>query len=145
VASRFVHGLFDPLLEEAAGRGAGLDWKTSLQEQTAGLGLGPPDYEVDESGPDHAKRFTARARVAGEVLGAGSGGSKKEAEQVAAAAAFKALETRDGTTGVDRLAAGGEPVPGAGVGANAQSADVSVGGQQATDGKATAGPVDTGA
>nr|MDT0667488.1 ribonuclease III domain-containing protein [Micromonospora sp. DSM 115978] len=34
VASRFVHGLFDPLLEEAAGRGAGLDWKTSLQEQT---------------------------------------------------------------------------------------------------------------
>ncbi|WP_018640587.1 ribonuclease III [Parafrankia elaeagni] len=94
VASDFVHRLFDPLLDEAAGRGAGLDWKTSLQEQTALLGLGPPDYVVTEAGPDHAKRFTAFARVAGEVLGEGEGGSKKEAEQRAAATAFAVLEKR---------------------------------------------------
>ncbi len=91
-ASEFVHRLFDPLLDVAAGRGAGLDWKTSLQERTASLLLGPPEYEVDEFGPDHAKRFTARAVVAGQVLGHGDGGSKKEAEQRAAAAAFQALE-----------------------------------------------------
>ncbi|WP_250285093.1 MULTISPECIES: ribonuclease III [unclassified Frankia] len=91
-ASEFVHRLFDPLLDVAAGRGAGLDWKTSLQERTASLLLGPPEYEVDEFGPDHAKRFTARAVVAGRVLGHGDGGSKKEAEQRAAAAAFQALE-----------------------------------------------------
>nr|MDT0665137.1 putative dsRNA-binding protein [Micromonospora sp. DSM 115978] len=130
--------------------------------QTASLGLGPPDYEVDEAGPDHAKRFTARARVAGEVLGEGSGGSKKEAEQLAAAAAFKTLESRQGTAGVDRLDEVGEPgaaAPTTAASASAsasasetavagdgtQSADVSVGGQQAADGKATAGPVDAGA
>jgi ribonuclease-3 len=94
VASQFVHTLFDDLLEDAAARGAGLDWKTSLQEQTAGMGLGPPVYDVAESGPDHAKRFTARALVAGDVMGEGSGGSKKEAEQVAAATAFAALDAR---------------------------------------------------
>jgi ribonuclease-3 len=122
VASEFVHGLFDRLLDDAAARGAGLDWKTSLQEQTAVLGLGPPVYEVEESGPDHAKRFTARARVAGNVLGEGSGGSKKEAEQLAAAAAFGTLETRsqgssdspaapgaDGADGAGELGAGGDP------------------------------------
>ena len=31
-------------MADAAGRGAGLDWKTSLQELTAGLGLGVPDH-----------------------------------------------------------------------------------------------------
>ncbi len=94
VASEFVHRLFDPLLDEAAGRGAGLDWKTSLQEQTALLTLGPPEYVVKEAGPDHAKRFTAFAKIAGESLGEGEGGSKKEAEQRAAAAAFSVLESR---------------------------------------------------
>jgi ribonuclease-3 len=94
VASVFVHRLFDPLLDEAAGRGAGLDWKTSLQEQTALLTLGPPEYVVEEAGPDHAKRFTAYAKIAGESLGEGEGGSKKEAEQRAAAAAFAVLEKR---------------------------------------------------
>ncbi|WP_018504547.1 ribonuclease III [Parafrankia discariae] len=105
VASGFVHRLFDPLLDEAAGRGAGLDWKTSLQEQTALLGLGPPDYAVTEAGPDHAKRFTAFARVAGEVLGEGEGGSKKEAEQRAAAAAFAVLEKRSAVNAQDELTA----------------------------------------
>lgn len=101
VASTFVHRLFDPLLDDAAGRGAGLDWKTSLQEQTALLVLGPPEYVVEEAGPDHAKRFTAHAKVAGESLGEGEGGSKKEAEQRAAAAAFAVLEKRSAVAAGD--------------------------------------------
>lgn len=105
VATAFVRRLFDPLLEDAAGRGAGLDWKTSLQEQTALLGLGPPEYMVSEAGPDHAKRFTAHARVAGEILGEGEGGSKKEAEQRAASAAFSVLEKRSAVAAVDDLTA----------------------------------------
>ena len=32
-----IHRLFDPLMAESAGRGAALDWKTSLQELTAAL------------------------------------------------------------------------------------------------------------
>src|ERR687884_1977005 len=66
VAGRVIRKLFDPLMEEAAGRGAALDWKTSLQELTASLGLGVPDYVIDDSGPDHAKTFTAWVVVAGE-------------------------------------------------------------------------------
>jgi ribonuclease-3 len=94
VAAELVHRFFDPLLDEAAGRGAGLDWKTSLQERTAELGMGPPDYAVTDSGPDHAKRFTARARISDRTYGEGEGGSKKEAEQRAAERAFLALEER---------------------------------------------------
>lgn len=91
VAEAVVHRLFDPLIDEAAGRGAGLDWKTSLQELTATLGRGVPDYLIDESGPDHAKHFVSRVVVGGDVLGTGEGSTKKEAEQVAAEAAYLAL------------------------------------------------------
>ena len=51
------HHLFDPLMAEVATRGAGLDWKTSLQEIASMTGLGVPVYDVVESGPDHAKTF----------------------------------------------------------------------------------------
>ena len=94
LAGAVVHRLFDPLLADAAQRGAGLDWKTSLQELTAMLGLGVPEYAVSEEGPDHAKSFTAIARVAGESLGSGAGRSKKEAEQKAAEAAWTVLQER---------------------------------------------------
>src|SRR3954452_19916284 len=77
IASEVVHRLFDPVLVDAAQRGAGLDWKTSLQELTATLGLGVPEYAVTEEGPDHAKSFTAVARVGGESFGSGAGRSKK--------------------------------------------------------------------
>jgi ribonuclease-3 len=51
VATAVVRRLFDPLIERSARLGAGLDWKTSLQELTATLGLGVPEYVVEESGP----------------------------------------------------------------------------------------------
>ncbi len=90
-ADAFVHRVFDPLIEAAAQLGAGLDWKTSLQELTANSGLGVPDYLIEDAGPDHEKTFTAVVRVAGQERGIGSGRSKKEAEQHAAAAAWSAL------------------------------------------------------
>ena len=79
-ASALVHRLFDPLLVEAATRGAGLDWKTSLQELGASRGLGAPSYEVEDDGPDHAKTFTAAVVLAGTVHGRGTGRTKKAAE-----------------------------------------------------------------
>jgi ribonuclease-3 len=91
-ASRLVHRLFDPLIDEAATLGAGLDWKTSLQELTATAAMGVPEYDVSESGPDHQKLFTAIAQVGGEAYGEGTGRSKKEAEQEAAAAAWERLQ-----------------------------------------------------
>lgn len=91
-ASAVVHRLFDTLMDEAAVMGAGLDWKTSLQELVALGGLGPVEYLVEESGPDHAKHFVARVRVGDSVFPEGSGPSKKEAEQQAASQAYRALE-----------------------------------------------------
>jgi ribonuclease III len=93
-ASKVIHKLFDPLMAESAGRGAALDWKTSLQELTATLGLGVPDYRIDEAGPDHAKTFTAWVVVAGDRYGGADGRSKKEAEQRAAEAAWRDLSAR---------------------------------------------------
>lgn len=92
IAHGLVHRLVDPLLESSAALGAGLDWKTSLQELTASLGLGVPEYQVTEEGPDHAKIFHAEAVVQGESRGGGTGRSKKEAEQRAASAAFTGLK-----------------------------------------------------
>ncbi|HVW42226.1 MAG TPA: ribonuclease III [Amycolatopsis sp.] len=86
-----VHRLFDRLLAEAPLRGAGLDWKTSLQELTASATLGVPEYKVEDTGPDHRKEFSATVLVAGRDLGHGEGTTKKEAEQKAAEAAWRAL------------------------------------------------------
>ena len=93
-AEAVVHRLFDPLVEHASTLGAGLDWKTSLQELTAALALGVPEYAVDEAGPDHAKVFRARVMLVDEVWGEGEGSSKKEAEQQAAEAAYRAVSLR---------------------------------------------------
>lgn len=103
-ASALVHRLFDPLIESSAKLGAGLDWKTSLQELTAAAGIGVPDYLVTESGPDHEKSFEATARVSGVSYGAGAGRSKKEAEQRAAEAAWAAIRRQH----ADRLGLPGE-------------------------------------
>lgn len=90
-ARDLVHRLFDGLLAEAPLRGAGLDWKTSLQELTAAAGLGVPEYRVQEAGPDHRKEFTATVVVGGGEYGTGDGRTKKEAEQKAAEVAWRTL------------------------------------------------------
>jgi len=87
----WVLDTFAALLDQAAKLGAGLDWKTSLQELAAGRALGVPEYDVAEAGPDHAKTFTATAVVGGQPVGAGQGRSKKEAEQRAAEVAWTTL------------------------------------------------------
>ncbi|MCW2539099.1 MAG: ribonuclease [Frankiales bacterium] len=91
VASEVVHRLFDSVMANASAHGAGLDWKTSLQELTALRGLGVPEYVITSEGPDHAKAFTASALVGGQQYGACPGRNKKEAEQAAAETAWRAL------------------------------------------------------
>lgn len=92
VARRVVLTLFGDLLDTAARLGAGLDWKTSLQELTTERGLGVPVYTATGTGPDHDKEFTAEVRIADTVYGVGVGRTKKEAEQKAAAQAWTALD-----------------------------------------------------
>ena len=97
-ARAIIERLVGPTLANAAHLGAGLDWKTSLQELSAGLGLGAPHYDVQGEGPDHARTFTARAVVGGQVRGTGVGPAKKIAEQEAAQAAYLALQQPEGAS-----------------------------------------------
>ncbi|MGB3697369.1 MAG: ribonuclease III [Gordonia sp. (in: high G+C Gram-positive bacteria)] len=94
VAQRVILGLFEPIIERSGSLGAGLDWKTSLQELAAERNLGQPQYQISSTGPDHNKEFTAVAVVGGDRLGDGVGRTKKEAEQHAAELAWKAIKDR---------------------------------------------------
>jgi ribonuclease III len=90
-ATDLIHQLFDPVMDNASDLGAGLDWKSSLQELSARLELGPPEYLVSQSGPPHDREFEARVRVGSRDYGPGTGRSKKEAEHIAAATAWREL------------------------------------------------------
>lgn len=98
-AKRVIMGLFEPIIARAGELGAGLDWKTSLQELSAEKGAGQPHYQVTSTGPDHDKEFTAVAVVGGRELGEGTGRTKKEAEQNAAALAWRELNGATGFVG----------------------------------------------
>ena len=87
--------LVGPTLEAASRSGVALDWKISLQEATAVRGLGTPAYEVEGTGPDHQREFTAHVIVGGDVIGSGTGSAKKHAEQAAAAEAYGAIIATD--------------------------------------------------
>ena len=68
------------------------DFKTAFQELVQRRRNQTIAYEMTgESGPDHDKKFFADVRLNGEVVGSGSGRSKKAAEQAAAHAAIQAL------------------------------------------------------
>ena len=100
-ARAVIERLVARFLRSARTRGAGLDWKTSLQELTAAHGLGNPHYEVEGVGPDHERVFTAQAIVDGETLGEGTGTSKKLAEHEAAEAAYASILASRGDGGLD--------------------------------------------
>jgi ribonuclease-3 len=93
-AERFVVGLMEGELATLAADGHLGDPKNQLQELAAQRALAPPVYEVHDSGPDHAKVFFASVSVRGEVLGEGTGPSKKDAERRAAAVALERLRPR---------------------------------------------------
>ena len=68
------------------------DYKTRLQEVTQRLYRETPIYTVvEESGPDHEKRFVSEIRIAGETRARGEGRTKKAAEQEAAMRALERL------------------------------------------------------
>jgi len=69
------------------GDGERLDAKTALQEWVQARKLPTPTYAiVDRRGPEHAPRFVLEVKVEGMTPARGEGGSRREAEQHAAAA-----------------------------------------------------------
>jgi ribonuclease III len=83
--------IFAARLLQVAAAGGGYDAKTALQEAVVRLEGERPAYRLASTGPDHAKVFTASVYVNEELHGTGSGRSKKEAEQNAAAQALMRL------------------------------------------------------
>ncbi len=90
-AREVVLGLLIDDIRLGAERPGRQDYKTRLQELAAEQSLSPPSYRLSSSGPDHDRTFQASVLIDGVERGAGSGTSKKRAEQAAAAAAWRAL------------------------------------------------------
>lgn len=69
------------------------DYKTTLQEFVQQKKNQVLTYHlVGETGPDHDKQFSVEVRLNGNVIGSGTGSSKKRAEQDAARCALEKLK-----------------------------------------------------
>lgn len=82
--------LAEPLADLLA-RSTAMDPKTVLQEHCEVVFGGPPHYASERAGPAHAPTFQAQVAAGDEVVGTGSGGTKKAAERAAARAALAHL------------------------------------------------------
>jgi ribonuclease III len=88
-----VERLVLPMALSRALAGTTRDPKGLLQEHTMAVAGGelPVYVVVSEEGPAHERRFEVEVLVGGEVIGRGSGPSKKIAEKAAAAQAVNGL------------------------------------------------------
>jgi len=86
----FILRLLNTELQKVVSQGAGVDYKSQLQELIQAREQQTPVYRVIKTiGPDHDKRFTVEVRVGDTVLGKGSGKGKKAAETEAARSALE--------------------------------------------------------
>lgn len=106
-ASEFVAAALAPEIDAAMDAESPKDPKSRLQELAQAAGWGAPVYRVVSSdGPDHLRRFTVEAVVAGEASGVGTGARKVDAERKAASLAYATLAGRVPSAN-DRPAAAG--------------------------------------
>lgn len=85
---RIVYEQWAPMVAERAGTPGGRDYKTRLQEVLVADGR-DVEYTVTETGPQHARQFTATVGSSDDALATGTGTSKKRAEQDAARRALE--------------------------------------------------------
>jgi ribonuclease-3 len=75
------------------------NYKSALLEYSQARSLGVPRYAIlREDGPDHDRRFTIEVFLGAESLGTGTGKSKKDAEQAAAAQAIERINSNQSVT-----------------------------------------------
>jgi len=91
-AYALVRSLLSESIDEALAALKQLDAKSQLQELCSRLDNPVPEYRVTDEGPDHAKTFYAAVYIGNDWMGAGSGRSKKVAEELAAQQAFATLQ-----------------------------------------------------
>ena len=89
-AREFILGTLNDAIAEAESSPGDHDHKTRLQELAARKTLPTPRYRVEHEGPDHERVYHATVDLGGPIRGRGTGRSKKEAEQAAAAQAVAA-------------------------------------------------------
>jgi ribonuclease-3 len=96
-ARRFVLRQLKPELKKIKAGKITPNYKALMQEFIQGQKRPTPIYRlVETTGPDHSKQFTAEILVEGEVLGRGTGKSKKTAESQAAKTAWEKLRCSHG-------------------------------------------------
>ena len=100
VVAAYVQTIFRSLAEQLvkeqrnSPRKTFIDSKNKFQQWALAKYHEPPTYKIiKESGPDHAKEFTAQVLVQGIVYGTGTGKRKQEAEKAAAGAALKEIDS----------------------------------------------------
>ncbi len=96
---RSILSVFQDELQQVSLAGLAKDPKTRLQEYLQARRLPLPEYRVMAvEGRDHEQRFHVECQVAGlEAPVAGDGGSRRKAEQDAAAAALRLLQGESGS------------------------------------------------
>ncbi|MCI0452161.1 MAG: ribonuclease III [Candidatus Latescibacteria bacterium] len=91
-ARRVVLGVLPDNLGEVVSQEGTINYKSLLQEYIQALHKVPPRYRVHSTtGPDHDKQFAVEVVVKGNILGSGTGKTKKDAEQKAAREAYRRL------------------------------------------------------
>ncbi|NER84075.1 MAG: ribonuclease III [Leptolyngbya sp. SIO1D8] len=88
----FVFPQFASVVDELADPTRNVNEKSRFQEWAlANIGTIPQYQILAESGPDHAKIFTAAVSIKSQVYGQGTGRRKQDAEKAAARAALQQL------------------------------------------------------
>ena len=96
-ARRFIFRQLKPRLDKIKAGKRTPNYKALVQELVQGQKRPTPVYRlVETAGPDHSKQFTVEILVEGEVVGNGTGKSKKAAENQAARAAWEKLRCSHG-------------------------------------------------
>ncbi len=90
----FVLSLWEDEFEQELLKPGDTDYKSLLQEWSQKLKQELPTYNVERiHGPDHNRMYELSVSLAGREYGRGTGRSKKEAAQIAAAQALAILKT----------------------------------------------------
>lgn len=101
-ARRFVLGFCTEPVQAAMKTVNTKDYKTTLQEHVQKHKLGEIKYVlIDETGPDHIKKFNMAVMIDGETFGTGCGSSKQEAGQIAAREALVKLKALGSVADID--------------------------------------------
>jgi ribonuclease-3 len=92
VVRKFVLNHMKEIVENATQGRLFTDYKTQLQEEIQVKKGNRIRYEIfKEEGPDHSKLFFTHVKLNDDIIGVGSGRSKKESEQEAAKEGLKRL------------------------------------------------------